>query len=81
MENNQLDQYGRRNNLEISGIPDEIDGTFLEKTSIAILKSINVDVETSRIEACHQVGKNEKLTGSKKKQSFELLRESIAYRH
>ena len=56
MENNQLDQYGRRNNLEISGIPDEIDGTSLEKTSIEILKSINVDVETSQIEASHRVG-------------------------
>ena len=66
MENNQLGQYGRRNNLEISGIPDEIYGSSLEKTSIEILKSINVDVETSQIEACHRVGKKEKSTGSKK---------------
>jgi len=37
-------QYGRRNNLEISGIPNEIEDENLEKTVIKILKKIDVDV-------------------------------------
>ena len=42
-------QYGRRNNLEITGIPDDVDGQNLEEKVIEFL---------DKIEACHRIGKS-----------------------
>ena len=47
--NNSLEQYGRRNNLEITGIPDDVDGQNLEEKVIEFL---------DKIEACHRMGKS-----------------------
>ena len=47
--NNPLEQYGRRNNLEITGIPDDVDGQNLEEKVIEFL---------DKIEACHRMGKS-----------------------
>ena len=57
-----LQQYVRRNNLEICGIPDEISDADLEDKVIAIAKSIDVEFTKSDIEACHRLkkGKNER---------------------
>lgn len=56
----KLDQYGRRNNLEISGIPDEISHHDLQESVVEILTEIGVVVNRDEIEACHrlQKGKN-----------------------
>ena len=56
-EQNSLVQYGRRNNIVISGIPDSIDGSNLENTVICMMSDINVNIEESDIEACHRFGK------------------------
>ena len=55
---NQLEQYGRRNNLEITGIPDSIDDKNLEGKVIEILGKIDVKVSGNDIEACHRIGKS-----------------------
>ena len=55
---NLLEQYGRRNNLEITGIPDEIKDEDLEEKVIEILNKIDVNVSTKDIEACHRIGKS-----------------------
>ena len=55
---NSLEQYGRRNNLELSGIPDSVDDRDLEKTVVKILKKIDVNVNENDIEACHRIGKS-----------------------
>ena len=40
-----LEQYGRRNNLVISGIPDSVQDSELESTVTSILSDIDVNVE------------------------------------
>ena len=57
---NSLEQYGRRNNLEISGIPDSISNNELEDKVIEILSTVDVNVSKSDIEACHRMGKSKK---------------------
>ena len=48
-----LEQYGRRNNTEVSGIPDLLDDNELECSVIKIMKTIDVEVDDRDIEACH----------------------------
>lgn len=54
---NSLEQYGRRNNIEISGIPESVEDKKLEETIIEVLSKIDVNVSASDIEACHRLGK------------------------
>ena len=55
---NSLEQYGRRNNLQIGGIPTSISNDELEKTAVAILNSINVNLDSSDVEACYRIGRS-----------------------
>ena len=55
---NLLEQYGRRNNLEITGISNEIEDVDLEGKVIEILDKIEVNVSSKDIEACHRIGKS-----------------------
>ena len=59
-------QYGRRNNIVISGIPDSIDDSNLENTVICMMSDINVNIEENDIEACHRFGKPDVKSKSKK---------------
>ena len=65
MNGNHLEQYGRRNNLEITGIPDDISDENLEEKVIQVLSEIQVNVSSSDVEACHRIGKSK--NSSKKK--------------
>ena len=49
---NNLEQYGRRNNVVISGIPDNVDVNQLEESVTKVLTDINVNVASNGIEAC-----------------------------
>ena len=55
---NLLEQYGRRNNLEIMGISNEIQDIELQGKVIEILDKITVNVSSKDIEACHRIGKS-----------------------
>ena len=55
---NATEQYGRRNNIEIIGIPDDVKINQLEDKVVEIFKSINVETESRDIEACHRLGKS-----------------------
>ena len=59
---NALEQYGRRNNLVLSGIPDTIADDEFESTIISVLRDIDVEVESSHIKDCHpdKIGKPDK---------------------
>ena len=48
-------QYGRRNNIEISGIMNEVADEELENKVIEILDEIDVKVTKEDIEACHRL--------------------------
>ena len=62
----KLEQYGRRNNIIISGIPDSVNTEDLEESVTEILSDIDVNVTTNDIEACHRVGKRDNKIGSTK---------------
>ena len=55
-EHNSLEQYGRRNNIQITGIPNNVPDQNLEEKVVDILNEISVDVSPKDIEACHRVG-------------------------
>ena len=63
---NNLKQYGRRNNIIISGIPDSVDNNQLEDSVTEILTNINVNLKSNDIEACHRIGKKDSRIGSTK---------------
>ena len=60
IQNNNSDQYSRRNNVEISGIPQSVSDNQLEEKVVNILKAIDVNITTNEIEACHRLGKKKK---------------------
>ena len=55
---NILEQYGRRNNIEITGIPDTVQDNQLENKVIEIFDAIGVDVKSVNFEDCHGIGKS-----------------------
>ena len=56
IQNNNLDQYSRRNNVEISGIPQSVIDNHLQKQVVDTFKAIDVNITTNEIEACHRLG-------------------------
>ena len=55
-----LEQYDRRNNLILSGIPDSVSDDGLEETVTDILSDIDVQVTVNDVEACHRFGQSHK---------------------
>lgn len=55
---NMLEQYGRRNNIEITGIPDTVKNDELENKVIEIFDAIGVEARSVDFEDCHRVGKS-----------------------
>ena len=49
------DQYSRRNNFEIAGIPENINHDKLESTVCNLLNKLNIKVGWNDIEACHRL--------------------------
>ena len=54
---NDLAQYGRRNNVVFSGIPENVPDNNLESMVTSVLPEIDVQVEPRDIQACHQIAK------------------------
>ena len=52
------EQYRRRNNLETTGIPDDINDKNLEEKVIQVLSEIQFIVSSSDTQACHSIGKS-----------------------
>ena len=52
-DHNSLEQYGQRNNIEISEFLDSFPDQNLEQKVIEILHEIDVSVLPNDIEACH----------------------------
>ena len=52
-----MEQYGRRNNIEITGIPESVENEKLEETVVEVLNKINLNVSNNNIEACQRLGK------------------------
>ena len=60
-----LQQYIRRNNIEICGIPNNVEDKNLEKKVLEVCDSLGVDVKEEDIEACHRL-KDRNLNGPKR---------------
>jgi len=60
-----LQQYIRRNNLEIHGIPDNVRDHELEKKVVEIAKCIDVNITQKDIEACHHLPNKSRSKGPK----------------
>ena len=56
--NDDLEQYDRRSNLILSGIPDSVSDNDLEKALSAILSNIDVKVTTYDVAVCHSIAKS-----------------------
>ena len=52
-----LEQYGRRNNIEITGIPDTAQNNEVENKVIEIFDAVGVEANSADFEDCHRVGK------------------------
>ena len=61
IQNNNVDQYSRRNNIEISGIPKSVRDNQLEEKVVDILKAIDVNITSNEIEACRRLGKKRRM--------------------
>ena len=61
-----LQQYIRRNNIEVVGIPSNIVDKDLERTVIDIADSIDVKISKNDIEACHRLKDRRNPTGPKR---------------
>ena len=55
---NMFEQYGRRNDIEITGIPDTVQDNELENKAIGIFDAIGVDVKSADFDDCHRVWKS-----------------------
>ena len=53
---NNHDQYTRRNNIEIQGIPATVKDEYLENKVIDILRGLKINIDPSFIEDCHRLG-------------------------
>ena len=51
----KMEQYSRRNDVEISGISNEVSDENLEKKVIDICKESGIDLNPYDIEACHRL--------------------------
>ena len=55
INHHSLHQYNRRENIVIAGIPEYIEQNELETKVIELLKSINVNISSYGIAACHRL--------------------------
>ena len=53
-----LEQYGRWNNIKITGIPDTVQDNELKNKAIEIFNAIGVEAKSAEFEDCLRVGKS-----------------------
>ena len=58
MSRNKLEQYTRRNNIEIQGIPPQIPDKKLEEKVIEVFDAMNIAITKNDVEDCHRFGKS-----------------------
>ena len=61
IQNNNVDQYSRRNNVKISGIPRSESDNQLEEKVVDILKAIDGNTTSNETETCHCLGNKKKM--------------------
>ena len=59
---NNFEQYKRKNNIEIQGIPSQISDEKLEEKVIEVFSAMNIAITKNNVEDCHRLGKSSKST-------------------
>ena len=69
-------QYSRRECIEISGIPADIENKSLENTALEIISRAGVNVHNENVEGCHRIGRNNAtiLKFSRRKDCYATLK-------
>ena len=66
-QQSKSEQYNRRNNVEISGISNEVSDQNLEQTVIGICKDSGIEVNPLDIEGCHRLPLGRNATNTTKR--------------
>ena len=66
-QQSKSEQYNRRNNVEISGISNEVSDRNLEQTVIGICKDSGIEVNPLDIEGCHRLPLGRNATNTTKR--------------
>ena len=61
-QHHKLEQYTRRECLDFSGIPNTVAPKDLENVILHLLQEIGINLDKSRIVACHKLGKTDRTT-------------------
>ena len=61
------EQYGRRNNVEISGIPNQISDQDLKENIVKICKDSDINISLMDIEGCHRLPLGRNTTNTTKR--------------
>ena len=59
-QHHKLEQYTRRECLDFSGIPNSVAPKDLENFILRLLQEIGINLDKSRIVACHRLGKTDR---------------------
>ena len=59
-QHHKLEQYTRRECLDFSGIPNSVAPKDLENFILRLLQEIDINLDKSRIVACHRLGKTDR---------------------
>ena len=62
ISHNKLEQYTRRNNIEIQGIPPQAPDEKLEEKVIEVFDGMNIAITKNHVEDCHRLSKSSKST-------------------
>ena len=74
---NHLEQYAKRINIDVSGIPNSIGNNELKCSVIKIMKASDNEVDDRDIEACQKTGKSKE---SSKKTFVHLFNRNLSKR-
>ena len=69
----KAEQYNRRNNVEISGIPNDVLDNDLEEKVIEICKDSDIVITSSDIEGCHRLPLERNSTSENKRVIVKIV--------
>ena len=72
------EQYSRRNNIELAGIPNSIKDNVLEETIINICKKHGIDISLMDIEACHWLPRSNARANKDPNQCKSIIVKSVS---
>ena len=77
---NNLEQYTRRNNIEIQGILPQIPDEKLEEKVIGVFGAMNIIITKNNVEDCHRLSKSSKskiVPFMNRKHCYAILRKNL----